>query len=104
MGAVRRTLEVLLRGPSRYGIQPAESWPGKEPWTAPTAWTAWALAAAGQRREALELVGALRRAATPAGTLPERVDEESGVARSTTPLGWSHAFAVLALGALFPSP
>jgi hypothetical protein len=102
-GAVRRTLGALLRERSRYGIQPAESWPGDEPWTAPTAWTAWALAAAGQRREALELIGALRRAATPAGTLPERVDRESGVARSTTPLGWSHAFAVLALGELFPA-
>ncbi len=36
------------------------------------------------RRVALHLLADLRRAATPAGTLPERVDAQTGVPRSTT--------------------
>ena len=44
----------------------------------------------------------LRRAATPAGALPERVDARTGIPRSTTPLAWSHAFAILALRQLWP--
>jgi GH15 family glucan-1,4-alpha-glucosidase len=45
---------------------------------------------------------ALRRSATPAGTIPERVDAQTGIPRSTTPLAWSHAFAVLTLRELWP--
>jgi GH15 family glucan-1,4-alpha-glucosidase len=48
-------------------------------------------------------MAALRRAATPTGLLPERVDAETGAPRSTTPLAWSHAFAILALRELWPS-
>jgi GH15 family glucan-1,4-alpha-glucosidase len=70
---------------------------------APTAWSAWSLAALGDRRPALALLGDLRRAATPAGALPERVDARSGIPRSTTPLAWPHAFAILALRELWPS-
>jgi GH15 family glucan-1,4-alpha-glucosidase len=44
----------------------------------------------------------LRRAATPAGMLPERIDAHSGIPTSTTPLAWSHAFAILALRQLWP--
>ena len=47
-------------------------------------------------------MAALRRAATPLGLFPERVDARTGVPRSTTPLAWSHAFAILALRALWP--
>ena len=87
-----------------FGITPGEGWPGGEdPWSAPTAWTAWSLAALGERRQALRLMGALRRSATPAGDLPERVDAQTGVPRSTTPLAWSHAFAILALRELWPN-
>jgi GH15 family glucan-1,4-alpha-glucosidase len=87
-----------------FGITPGEGWPGGEdPWSAPTAWTAWSLAALGNRREALRLMRALRRAATPAGDLPERVDAQTGIPRSTTPLAWSHAFTILALQELWPS-
>jgi GH15 family glucan-1,4-alpha-glucosidase len=87
-----------------YGITPGEGWTGGEdPWSAPTAWTAWSLAALGERRDALRLMQALRRSATPAGDLPERVDAETGIPRSTTPLAWSHAFAILALRELWPS-
>jgi hypothetical protein len=109
--AVRRTLLRLVAGRTRFGITPGESWPGTDPWTAPTAWSAWSLAAlaarsqdgaAGNRRAALRLLHGLRRAATPAGELPERVDIETGVARSTTPLAWSHAFVILALHELWP--
>jgi len=100
---VRRTLRLFLADRTRYGIEPAEDWPGEDPWTAPTAWTAWALASLGDRGGGLRLLDALRRSATPAGTLPERVDRRSGIPRSTTPLAWSHAFAVLALRELFPS-
>ncbi|MBK5220339.1 MAG: hypothetical protein JJE35_11220, partial [Thermoleophilia bacterium] len=46
----------------------------------------------------------LRRAATPAGALPERVDAQTGIPRSTTPLAWPHAFAILALRELWPNP
>jgi hypothetical protein len=101
--AARFTLRQLVSQGTRFGITPGEDWPGgDDPWSAPTAWTAWSLAALGERREALELIAALRRSATPAGDLPERVDAESGLPRSTTPLAWSHAFAILALRELWP--
>jgi hypothetical protein len=101
---IRRSMETLVAQGTRFGITPGEDWPGSEdPWSAPTAWTAWSLAALGERPEALELMGALRRTATPAGDLPERVDAETGIPRSTTPLAWSHAFAILALRELWPS-
>ena len=55
-------------GPARrFGIVPSEGWPEADPWTAPTAWSAWSLAALGERRPALGLLADLRRAATPAG-------------------------------------
>jgi hypothetical protein len=123
----RRSLQRLIatRG-GRFGIVPSEDWPDEDPWTAPTAWTAWAFAALSRRsssnrhsvpdsrtaaerrapddrRVALRLLADLRRAATPAGMLPERVDAQTGIFRSTTPLAWSHAFTVLALRELWPS-
>jgi glucoamylase len=102
--AVRRTLLRLAGNATPYGITPGEGWAGGEdPWTAPTAWSAWSLAALGDRGAALRLLNDLRRAATPAGALPERVDAKSGVPRSTTPLAWSHAFAILALQQLWPT-
>lgn len=114
---VRRTLLQLAAASGRFGIVPSASWDGgDDPWTAPTAWTAWGLAALAQwdrrrgsaplarqeRRASLHLMAELRRAATPAGLLPERVDARTGVPTSTTPLAWSHAFAVLALRQLWP--
>jgi hypothetical protein len=101
--AARATLNRLVSQATPYGIAPGEGWPGEDPWSAPTAWTAWSLAALGERRQALRLMSALRRSATPAGDLPERVDAQTGVPRSTTPLAWSHAFAILALRELWPS-
>ncbi len=99
---VRRTLLRLAAESGRYGIVPSQSWGGGiDPWTAPTAWTAWSLAALGERRATLHLMAALRRTATPAGMLPERVDADTGVPTSTTPLAWSHAFAILALRELW---
>jgi hypothetical protein len=101
--AVRRTLQRLAAKSTPFGITPGEGWKGGEdPWTAPTAWSAWSLAALGDRAVALRLLAELRRAATPAGALPERVDAKTGVPRSTTPLTWSHAFAILALQQLWP--
>jgi hypothetical protein len=115
--AIRRTLRRIAAGSGRFGILPSENWDGGEdPWSAPTAWTAWGLAGLSQeaatrgdlataradRRAALSLMTALRRAATPAGLLPERVDVDTGAPASTTPLGWSHAFAILALRELWP--
>jgi hypothetical protein len=101
--SIRRSMKSLVAQGTRFGIAPGEDWPGGEdPWSAPTAWTAWSLAALGEHREALELMAALRRAATPAGSLPERVDAGTGIPRSTTPLAWSHAFAILALRQLWP--
>jgi hypothetical protein len=100
--AARVTLRRLVAEGTRLGITPGEAWPGEDPWTAPTAWSAWSLAALGDRREALRLLADLRRTATPAGALPERVDAHTGVPRSTTPLAWSHAFAILALQELWP--
>lgn len=113
--AARRTLLWLIaeRG-TRFGIVPSADWRGgDDPWTAPTAWTAWALAALARedpdrgrrtadRRAALGLIADLRRAATPLGLLPERVDAHTGLPASTTPLAWSHAFAILALRELWP--
>jgi hypothetical protein len=101
--AARRTLLDLASHATRFGITPGERWRGgSDPWTAPTAWSAWSLAALGDRAAALRLLADLRRAATPAGALPERVDAHTGVPRSTTPLAWSHAFAILALRQLWP--
>lgn len=100
----RRTLLRLAAASSRFGIVPSEGWNGGEdPWTAPTAWTAWSLAALGERRPALRLMAELRRDATPTGMLPERVDARTGVPTSTTPLAWSHALAILALRQLWPT-
>lgn len=100
--AARRTLLRLAAESGRFGILPSEDWDGGEdPWTAPTAWTAWSLAALGERGAALRLMSALRRAATPLGLLPERVDARTGIPASTTPLAWSHAFAILALRELW---
>lgn len=115
--AVRHTLLRLTSKGGRFGLLPSEDWDGGEdPWTAPTAWTAWSLAALArrdhraraeararsERRAALRLMVALRRAATPPGMLPERVDARTGLPSSTTPLAWSHAFAILALRELWP--
>jgi hypothetical protein len=100
---VRRSLMRLVARSGRFGIVPSEDWDGgDDPWTAPTAWTAWSLAALGERRAALRLMADLRRAATPTGMLPERVDVHTGISTSTTPLAWSHAFAILALRRLWP--
>jgi glucoamylase len=102
---VRRTLLRLAATSGRFGIVPSEDWGGGiDPWTAPTAWTAWSLAALTERRAALHLMAELRRAATPSGMLPERVDAHTGIPTSTTPLAWSHAFAVLVLRQLWPGP
>jgi glucoamylase len=102
--AAGRTMKRLVATRTAFGITPGEGWEGGEdPWSAPTAWMAWSLAALGERQDALRMMQALRRSATPAGTLPERVDAQTGVPRSTTPLAWSHAFAILALRQLWPS-
>jgi glucoamylase len=113
----RHTLHRLVAtAKSHFGIVPSENWQGgDEPWTAPTAWAAWALAALSReekdarqasaaredRHLALRLMADLRRAATPLGMLPERVDPNTGLPTSTTPLAWSHAFAILAIRELW---
>jgi hypothetical protein len=102
-GAVRRTLLELTHDSSPYGIPPIEGWSPGEVWTAPTAWSAWALVELSEIEAADRLLAALRRAKTPHGTLPERVDAGMGEPTSTTPLAWSHAFAILALRARFPN-
>jgi GH15 family glucan-1,4-alpha-glucosidase len=99
--AARRTLLEMTRESTRYGIPPMEGWSPGEVWTAPTAWSAWALTELGETKAADRLLGELRRAATAQGTLPERVDAATGRPTSTTPLAWSHAFAVLALRARY---
>jgi hypothetical protein len=112
--AARETMLRLARGGGRFGITPGEGWSGRDPWSAPTAWTVWSLAAlaredpgtrtaAADRRIALRLLADLRRVASPAGALPERVDYRTGVPTSTTPLAWSHAFTILALRELWPA-
>jgi GH15 family glucan-1,4-alpha-glucosidase len=104
--AAERTLLRLAKSATPYGITPGEGWQGGEdPWMAPTAWSAWALGALPGRaphRAAIKLLTDLRRAATPAGALPERVGAHTGIPTSTTPLLWSSAFAVLALRELWP--
>jgi hypothetical protein len=100
-GAARATLLALTRESSPYGIPPIEGWTSGEVWTAPTAWSAWALVELGETRAADRLLVELRRAEAPHGTLPERVDATTGVPTSTTPLAWSHAFAILALRARY---
>lgn len=114
---IRRTLLRLAAESGRFGIVPSQDWDGgDDPWTAPTAWTAWSLAALArwdrsrdsvtvarhERAAALHLMAALRRDTTSTGLLPERVDARTGVPTSTTPLAWSHAFSILALRQLWP--
>jgi glucoamylase len=101
--AVTKTLLELTRESTPYGIPPMEDWTPGEVWTAPTAWSAWALVTLGETRAADRLLTELHRAETPAGTLPERVAATDGRPTSTTPLAWSHAFAILALLARYPS-
>jgi hypothetical protein len=120
--AAERTLLHLVEAGTPYGITPGEGWQGGEdPWMAPTAWSAWSLAALSaegravlahaarpsprtreDRHAALKLLADLHRAETPAGDLPERVGAHTGIPTSTTPLLWSSAFAVLALRELWP--
>ena len=99
---VRRTLLTITRESTPNGIPPIEGWTPGEVWTAPTAWAAWALVELGETKAADRLLAELRRAETPDGTLPERVDAATGAPTSTTPLAWSHAFAILALRARYP--
>jgi GH15 family glucan-1,4-alpha-glucosidase len=94
---VRRTLLSFVRESTPYGIPPIEGWTPGQVWTAPTAWSAWALAKLGDPGAADRLLEELRHAATTAGTLPERLDARTGRPTSTTPLAWSHAVAILAL-------
>ena len=77
-GAVRTTLLQLARESTPYGIPPIEGWTPGEVWTAPTAWSAWALVELGERKAADRLLAELHRAETPNGTLPERVDATTG--------------------------
>jgi glucoamylase len=97
----RRTLLTLTRESTPYGIPPIEGWTPGEVWTAPTAWSAWALVELGDLRPADRLLAELHRSETPFGTLPERLDAATGTPTSTTPLAWSHAFAILALRARY---
>ena len=99
--AVRRTLLTMTRESTPYGIPPIEGWTPGEVWTAPTAWSAWALTNLGERHAADRLLTELHRAETSYGTLPERVSAADGHPTSTTPLAWSHAFAILALRARY---
>jgi hypothetical protein len=99
---VRRTLLTMVRQSTPYGIPPIENWTPGEVWTAPTAWSAWALVRLDETKVADRLLAELHRAETPVGTLPERVDADDGHPTSTTPLAWSHAFAILALRARYP--
>ena len=100
--AARRTLLALARESTPVGTPPIEGWTLGQVWTAPTAWSAWALVKLGELRAADRLLAELRRATTPDGTLPERVSSADGRPTSTTPLAWSHAFAILALRARYP--
>ena len=100
-GTVTETLLEMTRESSAYGIPPMEGWSPGEVWTAPTAWSAWALVELGETKAADRLLAELHRAETPHGTLPERVDATTGAPTSTTPLAWSHAFAILALRARY---
>jgi hypothetical protein len=101
-GVAKRTILELTRESTPFGIPPMENWTPGEVWTAPTAWSAWALVELGETRAADRLLAELHRAETPFGTLPERVDDATGAPTSTTPLAWSHAFAILALRARYP--
>ena len=99
----RRTLLARAADAGPFGIAPAEGWRYDDGWTAPTAWTAAALAELGETAAADRMLAALRAAATDEGMLPQRVDSETGEPLSTTPLAWSHAFAILALRARYPA-
>ena len=102
-GAVRETLLQLTRESTPYGIPPIEGWtPGRgldraDGLVGLGARSSWA-----RPVPRIGCCAELHRAATPHGTLPERVDASTGAPTSTTPLAWSHAFAILALRARYP--
>lgn len=97
------SMEALVQGPAetRFGLLPGDRWGERDPWMAETAHVAWAFSASGDRRTARKLIGQLLRASRSTGLLPERVDDESGVPTSTTPLAWAHAATVLALDEMY---
>ena len=68
--AARRTLLDLTRESTRFGIPPMEGWTPGEVWTAPTAWSAWALVELGRPRAADRLLAELHRAETPQRDAP----------------------------------
>ncbi len=65
--AAEKTLLRLVGEGTRYGITPGEGWEGGEdPWSAPTAWSAWALAGlAAEGRGAADRRAALDAARRP---------------------------------------
>ena len=102
--AVRRTLLRLTADRTRFGITPGEGWAGRRPVDRADRLERLEprRARSSAQRGAAPARRRCARAATPAGALPERVDARTGIPRSTTPLAWSHAFAILALRELWP--
>jgi hypothetical protein len=71
--AAEKTLLRLVRQGMRFGITPGEGWSGGEdPWTAPTAWSAWALAGLAADHERGSRGASRRRASPP--TEAQRAD------------------------------
>ena len=87
---------------TRFGITPGEAWHGGRSLERADGLDRLEPGRARRAPVGAALLADLRRAATPAGALPERVDTRTGIPGSTTPLAWSHAFAILALRELWP--
>lgn len=75
--AAEQTLLHLVEAATPYGITPGEGWGGGEdPWTAPTAWSAWALAALSTAPRETDLrdprtnLPAVRERGGPSGRFP----------------------------------
>jgi hypothetical protein len=98
--AAERTLLRLLAQGTRYGITPGEGWEGgDDPWTAPTAWSAWSLASlSGDRRPGVRgprtNLPAVRERGVPSCRAPSRrtprqaaLELLQGLRRASTPAG-----------------
>ena len=82
-----RTLLELTRESTPYGIPPIEGWTPGEVWTAPTAWSAWALVRLGEIRAADRLLAELHRAETPDGN-SARAGQRRGRRSRPRPRRW----------------
>jgi hypothetical protein len=94
---VRATVDALRAGLRQRGglYRGLVRSVGEDVWLHQNAIMAGYLHESGDRAEAERIAALLAAAATPFGTLPERIDGSTPQPTSTTPLAWAHAMYVI---------